>query len=244
MNTVVATMKRNKKMKTELCDIMKTKRNKNAYHFFVKEMAAKLKERIDAGEISKVDFSKTSKLYSSAWKELEDKSKYQQLAEEDAKRVEEIRVRHDSKTLPKRPSTPYQFFIRKMAADIKEKVSDGRMEKVDFKDTSQMYSNAWKELEDKSEWLEMARQDKERYIHEMKALGLRHMKRKRLNVKPRPQPPFLLFFKERLPEVRSSTGMSYSECQIKLGSMWKNELSEEDKEVYRRKSEESFVQAI
>lgn len=64
---------------------------------------------------------------------------------------------------PKRPSTPYVFFMNEKRGDIKKKHPD-----LDFSECSKMIAQQWKSLpeNEKQKYMEMADKDKGRYRQE------------------------------------------------------------------------------
>lgn len=231
----------------------KPKRSRSAYHFFVKEYSNKLKDEFEKGIGSKPDFRTNSAVYANAWKALPDKSKYRQLAEldleetrkENSERLRAIRIAEGKAydedeepfrkkgLLPKRPMTAYHFFVRKISSEMKDTGN-----KISFKELSRLYARTWNNLEDKSEYLQLAQEDKDRYNSEMKTLGLKPRKRRRGLPPKRPNPPFLLFCKEQAPLLRERENISYSECQVRLGKRWRFELSDDEKKIYKMRAAE------
>lgn len=116
------------------------------------------------------------------------------------------------------PRTAFNLYV----ADRKAKLSK---EEYDIKAVRE----SWKALEDKSEWEQKAREDKERYAALCKELGYEYpAPKKAKKVREGPCPPYLNFSRAKQAEVRKNNGnCSYREATKILGAMWKAMTPEE-----------------
>ena len=159
------------------------KNAKSAFMFFSVAKRAGIKEaNPDAS------FGDMGKLVGAAWKEVDDKTKWEEMAAEDKQRYkkdmaaysppseDDVSSDDDGNKKPKKkrakkdPNAPknaksaFMFFSSAKRAGIKEANPD-----ASFGDMGKLVGAAWKEVDDKTKWEELAAEDKQRYKKEMAA---------------------------------------------------------------------------
>lgn len=112
------------------------------------------------------------------------------------------------------PRTAYQFFIMEKAEEVRSGGPD--VPKLKTKELSEL----WQATEDRTKWLDMAKDDRVRFLDEVKSHGYEV---KEPNKKPaRPCSAFLLFARANQKEYRDEHNVSYGEALKALGVQWKD----------------------
>lgn len=124
------------------------------------------------------------------------------------------------------PRTAYMFFMREVAKRAREEEGS---EKLDTRAISKL----WKETseEDRQPYLDMAKEDKERFFNEARELGY-EVKDHKKNKKPtKPCSAYLLFSKDKSRSYMEEHGVSYQDSLKALGVIWR-ELPKEERQPY------------
>ena len=130
------------KTEKEVRKVFKTKkvRSTNAYAFFVKDenTQKEVTNKLNETDLThKEKFSKKAGLISEMWKNIEDKSKWQDLATESKKNAD---LQNGCKKKPKR-KTAYQLFCDSVRPDVKKEFPN-----TEFGETQKIISQKWTEL--------------------------------------------------------------------------------------------------
>ena len=241
------------------------KRPTTSYLAFYKEKAAAIKQEFDLSNAPSI-----SKKAGELWRELseKEKKKYEKIAQQDKERYEEEKKEYrrpseeeisrkisetkEMKKLkdphaPKKPKSAYIYFSIKNRTQVKEETGATSIGEI-----SKELGSRWRSMDEaqKAEYIEMQKEDKERYdneiqsyekpsIEELKELAKKPKpKRKAVSRKTsetgikKPRTAYIFFcienrerIKEENPELKST------EIMKQLGAEWK-QLDDEHKEKY------------
>lgn len=142
-------------------DPARPKRAMTPFLYFACEQRKILKETEQ-----KMTLPEQSRRIAELWKEVDDKSKYIEQAEEDRERYREQMSRYVPPKKIKRPRSSYAFFMR----DVRGRVAAASPDKTP-RELMGDIAAAWKSIsdEERERYSEMARKDKQRYADEKSA---------------------------------------------------------------------------
>ena len=122
--------------------------------------------------------------------------------------------------------TAYQIYITNMAQRNKE---DGGGPK-----TAADYAAAWRSETDKGRWYELAKQDLQEYIKEVRAHGYTYEDKKSNNNRDKkPSGAFLLYARDHHKQLQKEMNIKYAESLTILGTRWTNgEIDPDLKQKY------------
>jgi hypothetical protein len=142
----------------------------------------------------------------------------------------------------------YQIYINQQAEKNKQDGGD--------KKTPADYAAAWRAETDKSQWEELAKQELQEYIKEVRAHGYTYEDKKSTpSGDKKPSGPFLLYARDHHAKVQKEMGVKYTEALTELGRRWKADeidpvlkqqyidKASEEKRIYDERKAERKVKA-
>ena len=110
----------------------------------------------------------------------------------------------------------YQIYINEQAVKNKEEGGESK--------TPADYAAAWKAEEDKTRWKELAKQELQEYINEVRAHGYTYEDKKSGNRgDKKPSGPFLLYARDHHKQVQQEMNVTYAQALTELGRRWKGD---------------------
>lgn len=121
--------------------------------------------------------------------------------------------------------TAYQIYISHKAEENKEANGTSK--------SPAEYAAAWHSEKDKSKWEELAKEELEEYIKEVRAHGYTYEDKKNKSKEDKkPSGPFLLYARDHHKQIQEEMGVSYSESLTELGKRWKGDIDPDLKQKY------------
>lgn len=154
--------------------------------------------------------------------------------------VQESSRRKKDPAAPKKPMTNYLFFCQDKRKDILKKNPDMKTNEV-----TRQLGELWRGLsdKDKKKYNTQAEKDKERYDTEMSSyvppepsseeVPKKASRKRDPNAPKRPLSDYLHFCQSRREELKAQ-GFKGKDITAELGRIWREEMSDEDKEPYRK----------
>ena len=142
----------------------------------------------------------------------------------------------------RRPKTAWIFFSSERRTELLKQDPT-----LKFADISKILSPEWKQIKDKSKYVQMWVQDKKRYQNEIESLSpdekkmyiLKHGKRylrKNTNAPKLPLGPYMFFVKETHCVLRKKYPLdNFNQIGSKLGKLWR-EMKEGEKSKFKNQS--------
>lgn len=116
-----------------------------------------------------------------------------------------------------RNKSAYHFFYK----SFKESNNNNA---IGLSELSRLCSAAWKALQDKTEWIDKAKLDKERYETELAAEWLVNLSDLKQHKRKMERAAFYLYMQEKLPEaLENNHGKRKLECIIDVERGWKDQ---------------------
>eukprot|EP00948_MAST-09A_sp_MAST-9A-sp1_P001606 g1606.t1 len=128
---------------------------------------------------------------------------------------------------PKKPHTAYLYFLLEQSPRIRAEHPELGMSQV-----AKLVGNTWKNVGDRTPWIEKAEQDRLRYEREMETYKASQPAQKR-----QARNPYWFFCRDRKEEIkRRCPNYNFGQINKELGRLWKA-LSEEEKVGFRALSD-------
>lgn len=129
---------------------------------------------------------------------------------------------------------PYQIYLS-------EKAAENKAANLPPKSATE-YAADWKNETDKSKWENLAKEDLENFIKEVKAKGYEYEEPS--NKKPKqPSGAFLLYARDNAKRLQKEKNLKYPEALTELGEIWRGSIDPEEKQRYidqARKDKEEY----